>query len=433
MPVKPEAAYDLASKNQYASASTAANTRMLLSKLRRGVSDAAILVIGDSTGNAPDEWVSLCTQKLAAMFPAYTVKINYWNESTGTEYNAPTVIQTGTGAYTLNVWNCSASGQVPGYVQGSRWSTAVVPTSPDLIFINHGHNMGDSSSAVYYEQVGRNTFFSLTEELTLLFPTAGIVLIAQNPSLISGRETWQAHKANVIEQVASLRSYGFIDVHQAFVDTNNVAAYIGDQTHPNALGSKLWADVVTKAITNIDVSAPSRLNPSSLLTYGKNYLLNPDFSSWASTDPDSWVPTLATTSKDTTNFETSSNGCKITSTATSGTAYIEQAINLTTNGLLHLRGKTVTLAVRVFQPASNAATVRAYIQDSTGSANARSLDVPISTRDRYVWLFASKKVPSNETALYVRLIPRTSGTSIVEATFDRAYLVQGVIPYVGIV
>ncbi|GGF88415.1 SGNH/GDSL hydrolase family protein [Paenibacillus abyssi] len=417
----------------YSSATTAANTRMLLAKLRRGVSDAAITVIGDSTGNAPDEWVYLTAQNLAAMFPAYTVRISTWNATTGTEYNAAETLQTGTGPYTLRIWNCSVPGEIPGYVQGFRWQAAVVATAPDLIFISHGHNLGDPTPATYLESTGRNTYLSLTEELTLQFPLAGLVLIAQNPTTLSGRETWQAIKANVIESVASMRSYGFIDVHQAFVDTMNVPAYLSDGIHPNTAGSKLWASLVTKVLIDSD-NARARTGMSSLLLFGKNYLSNPEFSSWAATDPDSWVPNAsAATSKDTTTFETGAQGCKVTSNATSGTAQIEQTINLATAGLLHLRGKTVTLAVRVFVPAGNTATVRIAIVDSTGGANARNMDVPGTTRGRYIWLFSTRVVDSAATTIFARLMARTSGTAIVEATFDRAYLVQGVLPTVGLV
>jgi hypothetical protein len=421
-------------QTSYSSAATSANTKLLLSKLKRGASNASILIIGDSTGNGADEWVTLAAQKLATLFASYTVQIRYWNESTGIEYNAPQVIQAGTSSYILDIWNCSVSGQIPGYVQGFRWNTAIVPTNPDLIFISHGHNLGDPTGVVYLEQMGRNTFLSLTEELALQFPLAGIVLIAQNPSTLAGREKWQAIKANTLEQVVSMRGYGFIDVHQAFIDTKNPSAYIGDGTHPNSNGSILWADVVTKAMTDENTSIPTRLNPSSLLVYSKNYLANPEFSSWAGTNPDNWTPNAMTvTSKDTTNYESGLHGCKLTTNATSGTAQLEQGINLASAGLLHLRGKQVTLAVRVFQPASNTVTVRAQIVDNTGSANARSLDVPLSTRDRYVWLFATKILPIDATAIYVRLIPRTSGTNIVDATFDRAYLVQGIIPNVGVI
>jgi GDSL-like Lipase/Acylhydrolase family len=420
-------------KMSYSSAATSANTKKLLSKLKRGVSDVSILVIGDSTGNASNEWVYLTAQNLAKMFPAYTVQISTWNATTGTEYSPASIIQTGTGSYTLKIWNNSVSGEVPGYVQGFRWATAIVPTSPDLIFISHGHNIGDPSSVAFQEQTGRNLYLSLTEELTQQFPNAGIVLIAQNPSFMNGREIWQAVKANIIESVAGMRSYGFIDIHQAFLDTGRPNDYILDGTHPNDEGSKLWANVVTSALTNTNLSSATKLNESTLITFGKNYLSNSDFSLWDSANPNNWTPnSYVTASKDTTLFETGSYGCKLSATSTSGTAQLEQGVNLANAGITHLKGKVVTLAVRVFVPASNTATVRIQLVDNTGSANARGMDVASATRDRFVWLFASKRLDENATSIYARLIPRTTGTATVDATFDRAYLVQGINPTVGL-
>lgn len=92
----------------------------------------------------------------------------------------------------------------------------------------------------------------------------------------------------------------------------------------------------------------------------------------------------------------------------------------------------MTAAARVFVPASNTATVRVTVLDTTGSANARETSVSASTRDRFVWVFASKRIDNAAGAVYVRLTARTSGTATVEATFDRATLVRGVLPSEGV-
>jgi hypothetical protein len=417
---------------QYANAATAANTRLVMSKLRRGMADVSILNISDSTGNETTEWFYKLAQFLATKFPAYTVQFSFWDETGGVAYQTATTIQTGTGAKTLRFWDAAKTGEIPGYVLGTRWAAAVTATAPDLVFVNHGHNMSDPTSVTWSEFVGRNTMFSLTEELTATFPRAGLVLIAQNPSKVAGRETWQAIKASAWEEAASLRGYGFIDVHQSFIDYGAwQTALMADDTHPNATGSQIWADVVIAAFQDERKAVVPSVMIPPLLTTAKNYLDNGDFSAWASTDPDSWVPTAsATTSKDTTNFESSTQACKVTGTATTGAAQIEQTINLTTKGYHHLKGQVVTLAVRVYVPAANTGTVRIALVDSTGGANASNMDIPTSTRGRYVWLFSSKRIDTGNT-IYVRLMSRTSGTAIMDASFDRAYLVRGVLPQCG--
>ena len=64
----------------------------------------------------------------------------------------------------------------------------------------------------------RNPYARIVEDVSATFPAAGIVLVAQNPSQVVGRETWQATKAQVLDAYAQQRGFGFLDVHQAFAD-----------------------------------------------------------------------------------------------------------------------------------------------------------------------------------------------------------------------
>lgn len=54
----------------------------------------AVQIIGDSTGNATDEWVHLTAQWLAAAYPTHRVEHRVW-DSTSQDYLAPVVIQAG--------------------------------------------------------------------------------------------------------------------------------------------------------------------------------------------------------------------------------------------------------------------------------------------------------------------------------------------------
>jgi hypothetical protein len=69
--------------------------------------------------------------------------------------------------------------------------------------------------------------------------------------------------------------------------------------------------------------------------------------------------------------------------------------------------------------------------DSTGGANATNSDAQTVSKDRFVWLYVTKRIDPATTTLYVRLNSRTSGTTVADASFDRAYLVRGVAPLCG--
>lgn len=416
---------------RYVGRSTAANTRRLMMKLKRGASDAAVLVIGDSTGNQTNEWVYLWAQAVAAMFPALTVRVAFWDE-TGNVYNAPTVVQTGTGPRTLTIWNCSAAGQTQDYVLGSRWNTAVVPADPDLVIVSHGHNTGDPLASANTFWGVRNKFLALTEELAALFPYAGIVLIAQNPSYIAGRELWQARKADMYEDLAALRGYGFIDVHQAFVDDGRGAALTLDNTHPTDVGSQLWADVVASATRADPDQGVSSLGAPPLLSRATNLLGTAyDFSDWSAADPAGWTMSNATATKDTTNKETGAHGMRLQPVA-DGAAYAQAFLNLATlGGSGLLSGQVVMFAVRLFMPAAHLATTRIRLVDNTGSANQILSDSSTANRDRFCWMFITKRLTANPTNITAQIYCRSTGNAVADITVDRAYLIQGALPRCG--
>ena len=58
-----------------------------------GEVSTAIQVLGDSTGNASDEWVNLVAIDAAAQFPAYEVRHYYWNDATEVLPAMPTIVQ----------------------------------------------------------------------------------------------------------------------------------------------------------------------------------------------------------------------------------------------------------------------------------------------------------------------------------------------------
>lgn len=411
----------------YANDATAGNLRGLIAKLDRGVANATLLWITDSLGNEPTEPPRLNADYLAAKYPAYTVNIAYWDEVTEAGYKTPVLIQTGTGAFSLTVWVAAKAGSRPEYVLGSRYPVVVGAVTPDAVIIMHGHNTGGPPTGTG-EVAQRNVFLQLTESVTATHPLAGLVLIAENPSLMAGRATWQALKAQVLETVAGMRGYGFIDAERAFWEYGNWQTdLMGDQTHPNPAGSSLIASLVNAAMETARGAATTRLESSFALRPAKNFVLNGDFSAWASANPDNWSALNAVMSKNVTEYETSAQALKITGTTTSGAAYVQQT--LSAEKVRELRGELVTIAARVFQPTSNAGLAAIAVADST-AATVR-VDTDPTFRDGYGWMFGTMRIAPAATQIYVRLYSRISGAAEVAASFDRVFLVKGVLPLAG--
>ena len=66
----------------------------LMAGLRSGTSSVGMSLVGDSTGDAADEWFYLVGSWLAGKFPAWTVQMRRWND-TAQWFDRPLAIQTG--------------------------------------------------------------------------------------------------------------------------------------------------------------------------------------------------------------------------------------------------------------------------------------------------------------------------------------------------
>ena len=66
----------------------------LLAGLSEGTDSIGISLVGDSTGDATDEWFYMLGQYLATRFPAYRVEHRVWADA-AQDFNRPTVIQAG--------------------------------------------------------------------------------------------------------------------------------------------------------------------------------------------------------------------------------------------------------------------------------------------------------------------------------------------------
>ncbi|MDV6233164.1 SGNH/GDSL hydrolase family protein [Rhodococcus cercidiphylli] len=211
-----------------------------------GSSDANILVVGDSTGNAQNEWAFYLAQKFAAHFPNHTVVWALWADSTK---NFPAgdrvTVQTGTNGKTITFWNVSVSGEIVGYAAANHGTirsglSAGGALPPDVVIFNYGHNSPQLDAAYRAVQIESINVY------TGYYPSAAIVQIAQNPR--AGGDASFANGQNKAAQVAALafdEGHVLIDVNSDFIARSDYAtAYLDpDGLHPNPAGSLRWATV----------------------------------------------------------------------------------------------------------------------------------------------------------------------------------------------
>lgn len=427
--------------------SSKGQTHKLLAKLYRGVDDAAILNVSDSTGVLTVRWLYMMTVRLAAMFPAYTVIYHLWDPTGLAAYDAgtsgtPVTIHTGTGAHTLHVWNFAISGQKTPYGLGSLWPTAIVPTDPDLIFVNHGKNEGTYANGLAPFWSAR--MLALTESLTAQFPTAGLVLILQPPTVDPTTripDGDMAHKATAYEQVALARGYGTINVHDAFMATGNPGQYMkADGIHqtdstdvqvgPWGNGNAIWLAAVMQHMTfDVLAGGPRAQTPSTLTTSDVQHCPNGSFVAFAGALPDNWTASGATASKDVrVGYFESVNGYAVRIQATGAAAsYLYQFVP----GIESLRGKWVTVSMRVRVPSASYGGSklpgRVGIYDGVTVMTATAVDAV----DGFMWRSASMRVSTTAAYLRVYLYADTSANATADVTVDSVHLVLGQLPRLG--
>jgi len=383
----------------------------MLRKLTQGQEDVSILVIGDSTGSDPSEWVYLMSAQLAARHPAYTVVYYLW---AGTAYDAGTTLQTGTGARTLRIWNCSVSGVQTHYTLGSRWPAAVVAPCPDLVLISHGKNEG-AVSAGATEKQWRGQYLALTESVALAHPYAKIVCILQCPNI---GNVDMALKARAYAEIAALRGYGVVDVHQAFIDTGECACYVkADGVHPTTAddapcpnGSALWAKTVVDALY---AAPPAASQPQSPITCPRQILVNGDFADFAGAVPAAWTAAGATTSR-------SGSAVRIQATGSAPSSIYQDVPPAP------CRGKWVTLAVRLKIPTGQGATAgRIYLADGTQVVTSNG---PATARDGFMWQVVSMRVAQSAVYLRAGIYADSAPSAGADVTVEGACLAEGVLP-----
>lgn len=408
----------------FASPTLGTNTARLIGKLERGVEDASMLFVSDSTGAATTAWIYRFIAGLAARFPAYKVLYYAWNVA-GSAYDAAVTVQAGApGTRTLSVYNAAAPGETTWYFLGSKWPAAVSALDPDFIGINMGHNEGSSAGGTT-PSLWRGQYLALTESLAEAHPLAGIVCFLQNPETDN---TDQSVRARVYEDIASQRGYGVISALDAFLAVPDWAAtMMGDSVHPNLVGYQFWADTVLSQVTFARTArGGGSVIPSALILTGKQLLSNGDFAAFASATPDGFTGVNATISKDVTNYE-SPNGYSMRLQAASA-AVSRVYGQLTTAQARALRGQWITLAVRLRVPSGALTTVgRISLHDGV-QAEVRSRAMQSIPVNGFVWRVVSMKVSATATFVQASVYGDSSANGSADVSVDGMYLIRGTLP-----
>ncbi len=193
-----------------------------------------ISVLGDSTGNGPNEWVARWAKSIGQS--GSTVTVHYWDETTSAYGDDVTY---GTGSRAVEIWNGSMPGK--NATNALRILSDLQPVEPDLIVYNFGHNIGPEPVATTYGKIQ-----AAAEEEWGGSPLRAAML--QNPAT-GDREAPTKGSQDNVSNWASRNDVPLVNVRDAFLKNSEWAAdYMIDAVHPNDNGSQVWAEAVISTL-----------------------------------------------------------------------------------------------------------------------------------------------------------------------------------------
>lgn len=387
----------------------------------------ALMVWGDSTsyyktGEGLNCWPYLLAARLAAAYPAFTVRIKRFNVGALNWNDAWTVVQTGSGGSppVLDIYNFSIVGIWTYFVLGSNWSYIDIPVDGLLINLGHNHFAGSA------EQV-RGEFFVAVEMYRARFPSTPITAIAQNPWRDSGGYT---KMADAWKDVCSLRSVALCDVHQTFIDAGKPSGWYSDDVHANQTGQNNGWDATIWAHWQA-ATAGTQTIASSLVdvTTGKASLV-------PAIDSGSWVAAgtgVLTVATDITRYDPAT-GYSRKLTATGNETWLEYILPAET--LTKVRGQLVTFSARSYIESGTNSTLRLCAINVDGT---EIFSRPYNRGwDGWAWWSLSGvAVPSNASVVKLKLyhdMTSLTGGGAPQAkpvNYDQASLLIGKAPYAG--
>ena len=194
-----------------------------------------ISVLGDSTGNDPNEWVALWAEHLGE---THRVIMHRWEGEQGAIQEART-LSYGTEGSPVVIWNMSEPGATASYPADKL--DAGQPEEPDVVILSFGHNNDKTNVGSQLGQVRR----SISKRWRYRpYRSSSCCRIQESTSMAqcSGKPSRPLPGGRKEDRVPT------IDVASAFENAENQPSLMYDDIHPNAKGSRLWADVVEDAL-----------------------------------------------------------------------------------------------------------------------------------------------------------------------------------------
>lgn len=430
-------------------ATAAAGTHRYLSLEAEDLRDLSELWVGDSIGNEQVEHIFLLLQARAALNPSRSYIYHLIDPSTGATWIAPVIVQTGTGTgnaggpFVTHVWNFAVSGMNASYAQGSRYPV-LVATNPDLIVLLHGKNegttLGGSSDAHW-----RGQYLAFTETIKQDLPFADLVCVLQIPNR---DDNDMAKKNRVYAQIAALRGYGVIDLHQLFLSAikklgGTLTQYMKvDGIHPTTSadapspnGSLLMAQLELPFWTySKDTGAIRAQQVSAFETNADQLLDNGNFSIWTSTLPDGWEANNATVTKDfrAGHFENVTGngyGVRVQAVDGSSAAYIRKSFDAAFRA--KWAGKPITAIVRVRVDGPNEPVTQGRFGWTDGVQSAVNSGNYAYARDGFHYRVLTFTPSTGAAYLRLTLWADSAANAAADVTFDRVWIVPGVLPRKG--
>jgi hypothetical protein len=199
--------------------------------------NVTITVLGDSTGDAGDEWVAGLARSISDKYQR-TVVFRSWN-LVSAAYGPAATLGPDRSAGVVTVWNGSAPGQGPFYSQDNL--AGLAPGPSDLLIINHGHNFTDAASGAAKE-------VQLTEVAVAQWKNEpAVAVILQNPR--TTRAAAQEANVTALEGAFEDEDIVLVDVHGAFGRESDLSKLLlSDGVHPNAVGQDIWLKAVLRSL-----------------------------------------------------------------------------------------------------------------------------------------------------------------------------------------
>jgi len=195
-------------------------------------SGASVLVIGDGTGDATNEWVAVWARDHLATNATVSYSAWGWVSS---QY--ATAVRYGTTGQTIDVWNASVRSPdmalEPARI-AQAWQTS------SLVLLSYGHRRTPATITAQMDAV--------LAAIRAKNATVPIVVMIQNPDR-ADTETIQRENTQKIQAWAGAHGFATVDIYSAFMaDPTPRNTMVESDGSPSPQGSQLWATTLAEAL-----------------------------------------------------------------------------------------------------------------------------------------------------------------------------------------